>query len=444
MSKKTIATLIGIIVVLGGGIFVLYLFLFAEDPGDFVEELRNSFPFGREAPVEENGDPVGEEDDDEDDVSDEDHALREISRYPSVEDGAFAFTRDGNTYVRYISRNKGDLYEVSIDGTGHRELLTEEEGLFPGVYRALWINENTVILFISDNGSTNIVAVEFSEGEDSVTWSGTNFPSSTIDIALSPNKESLFYLVENEENVLGYRQTVNDAVSGSGMGEHVYASPIRDWIIEWPSQNMVTLTTKASGGVGGHMYTLNPHTGSQTHALRNINGLVTRTNTEGEYTIYNENTESGADTIMYDHVSRTHSPVDDLATLVDKCAWEQEGLVICARPTTLSAHTYPDMWYQGKTGFRDSFFEVMDANTGFLATLFVPTDENPSASVDAINITFDPQGRYIIFNNRNSGHIWSYDLGSADAFGDDIERSIIQEREEYDEREVLEFDNPKE
>jgi len=81
--------------------------------------------------------------------------------------------------------------------------------------------------------------------------------------------------------------------------------------------------------------------------------------------------------------------------------------VYCGVPTNLSGNL-PDDWYQGVTVFTDRLWRI-DLNE-HVATLVLDPVQIGKVSVDAVNLTVDPNEDMLIFMDKHSGALYAYDL----------------------------------
>ncbi len=412
MNKKGIvAVIIGVILVISGLILVLYLFFFAEDPEEVVQGLRDALPFGDRSSSIRDSDSVDVPDEPSRPV-DKERVLRRLSEHPVAEGGAYSFVKDGETYVRYISRGEGNLYELKLsEYEGHDTLLGNNEGLFSGAHKVSWIDENNVIIYSLENDGyvANIATVSFSEDGDGLVWSGGQLPDETLTYAISPEDRTFFYAIREDSGIRGF--TASFGSVGTVTGRHVFSSPFREWTADWPSRNVVTLTTKPSGHVPGHMYTLDPTSGSVSHVLRGIYGLTTNTNNDASFILYNESVGNGVSINFYDNQEKAHNNIKDIVTMADKCLWKEKDILICAVPASIPSATYPDAWYQGKVSFNDDGFKKVNISNNTVKKYFTPGDLRTGVEeMDAYELFFDDEKKNLFFIDKKTGHLWVYHI----------------------------------
>ncbi len=408
MNKKgVIVIIIGAVLVLGGLALFLYLFLFAEDPEDV---WRSVFPFGDRSVAVDREDPLPTPDDPAP-KDDRGLVLRKLSEHPVAEGGAYAFNRNGETIVRYISRGEGNLYEVSVTGEDHFLLLGNDKGVFSGAFKVSWSDEDNVIIYsLEDSGvDSRGAVVTFSEDEDGFMWSGGQLPDSTQTFAIAPDESRFFYAIKEGTGMDGFVSTFGNI--GSVSGQHVFSSPIREWVAEWPSRNTVTLTTRPSGHVEGHMYVLDPQNRALSHVLRGVEGLTTKTNSDASLVLYNQSLRNNLSLNLFALQERAHEEIKEITTLVDKCVWEKETSVVCAVPNTMPSGVYPDVWYQGRVSFNDANFKRLDTETKKVETFLTPKEVRVGfENFDAYGLFFDEAGDHFFFIDKKTGNLWVYEI----------------------------------
>lgn len=406
MNKKgVIIIVIGGILVLSGLLLVIYLFLFADDPDEGFQNIRNFLPFGEREYVVREPEPT--------DVNDEpvnsvftDQILRIISEHPVAENGFYVFTREDETYVRYISRGEGNMYEVNVTGEEHISLLNEDN-FFTGAQRVSWVDENNFMIFSLLEDKTKTVTVSLTQEEVGFNWNGKVLPENTLAYAVHPENNMFFYTTEsNNGGVDGYTTSFNGV-----SGKHLFSSKIKEWLIDWPTNGKITLTTKPSGYVPGHMYTLNTQNMDLRHTLRAVAGLTTLTNKNASLTLYNNNDNNDVSLRLLNHHEKSSSNISNIQTLTDKCVWKDQNVFVCAVPEKLTSGIYPDSWYQGKVSFNDSLFKEVNTETGqskdFLDIKEIIYDFD---YVDAYNLKFNELENHFFFIDKKTGDLWVYDL----------------------------------
>ena len=396
MNKRFIYIfLTGSLVVSGSFVFVIYLFFFADDSGSIFKGIRDSFSSKEEVAEEE-------------DVNDEKDIprIKKTSDHPVVDGGFFFLNNEENkNHVLHISRGKGEVYKTDLEKNETSLVYENKDSFLSGVFKTDWLNENYVVINqLVDSYNMKVSLIHFFEENEVLNAIKTDLPQKTNLSVSSPNKRSFFYLVEKGGGVEGFIRTIDS--SGNTSERYVFSSPIKEWLGSWSSENTINLTTKPSGYVSGHMYSVNSIDGAVSHTLRNIPGLITKTNKTGSLTIYNESSEDSFTLMLYDHRNNIKRKIDVVNTLVDKCVWENESVIVCAVPENIPPGIYPDSWYQGKISFEDLYLKKIDLENKKVEIIIDLKEEE--INVDVVNLETDALGKNILFIDKKTGHLWHY------------------------------------
>lgn len=396
MNKRFIYIfLTGSIVVFGGFVFVVYLFFFADEPRTIFKNIRLFFS-SKEEVVEEKT------------LNDEKNipSIKKMSNHPIVEGGFFFINDEENrNYILHISKQKGEIYKTNLKTTSTSLVYENKDSFLTDVFKADWLNKNSIMIHqLVDGNKVNISLIHLHEENKVSNATKTDLPQKTSFSVNSSNKKSFFYLVEKEGGVEGFIGTVDSSGRISERG--IFSSPIKEWLGNWSSENIINLTTKPSGYVPGHMYSINSIDGSISHTLRNVPGLVTKTNKAGSLTIYNQSSEDGFTLMLFDHRNNTKRKVDNVNTLVDKCVWKNENVIICAIPKDIPPSVYPDDWYQGKISFEDLYLKKINLKTKESLILF--NFKEKGVDFDSVNLVFDDIKESVFFIDKKTGLLWLY------------------------------------
>jgi hypothetical protein len=230
---------------------------------------------------------------------------------------------------------------------------------------------------------------------------GTFLPDDVIDVSVSPDASKIFYLLNVGENAVGTILNLAD-----NKKTQVFDSAFSEWLSYWPTSTMITLTTKPSYVVTGHMYTINTTTKSFTRVLGDIYGLTTLTSPNGKTVLYGD---SNLLLNTYDLTKKTSASVGVL-TMPEKCTWGSASDVLyCAVPTNLTAGQYPDTWYQGEVSFTDQIWKI-DLKTGATTMLVDPITVRGGEAIDGIKLSLSADGKYLLFVNKKDSFLWKLDL----------------------------------
>jgi hypothetical protein len=142
-----------------------------------------------------------------------------------------------------------------------------------------------------------------------------------------------------------------------------------EWLVSWPKEGTITLTTKPSATIPGFLYFLNSQTGNFSRVIGNINGLTTKTNRDASEVLYSDSL-SGTPKLYLLNVKSGERKLLLWNTLPEKCLWSNTDvkIVYCAVPKGFPTGDYPDAWYQGLVNFTDDIWMI---NTSTMASTLV-------------------------------------------------------------------------
>ena len=314
------------------------------------------------------------------------------------------------TAIKYIDKATGNIYQTFLDKVEERKFSAT---IIPKVYEAYLANNKSkkgmsvIMRYLKTDDKTietflGTLPVEVLGGDtESNQIKGSFLPNDINDISISPDTTKIFYLLNVGNNVVG---TILNLLDNKKI--QVFDSPFTEWLSFWPNSNMITLTTKPSWNVPGHMYTINPGTKSFSRVLSDVNGLTTLTSPNGKLVLYGNNNL----TLSIYNMSTKTSIVLGARTLPEKCVWGSgSDVVYCAVPKLINFGQYPDTWYQGEISFDDQIWKINVANgnaTMILDPILVPGGED----LDGIKLALDVSGKYLLFVNKKDSYLWKLDL----------------------------------
>ncbi|MDB5238825.1 MAG: hypothetical protein JWO00_160 [Candidatus Parcubacteria bacterium] len=346
--------------------------------------------------------------------------LRLLSTTPVGGYGASTTAR--TTIVRWVDRGRGNVYEASYDSSA---ILTVSNTVVPKIYESAWNRNLTAFvgsIFSTDNLSWTAVysqlvpqssttvptAVNNPSGQTALApfaLRGKRLPDQMITYAISPKKDRLFMLVNENGSGVGYVSTID----GSNV-TRIFTTPLTQVHAEWPTDNSIAITTNGSAGYTGFLYFVSPKTGVWTKILGPLLGLSTVSSHDGKYVLYSYSTNAGAVATNILSIAQTTSMDAGVRTLADKCAWGNNytTVVYCAVPSQMPSGTYPDDWYKGTISTVDKVWQI-DAPTGN-TTLVSSLIDHADRSIDAFNLGLEATDGHLFFMNKNDLSLWSLDI----------------------------------
>lgn len=335
--------------------------------------------------------------------------LRKISEEPVSGYSVFENTKTKRTDVHYILRANGNIYETYSDSDELRRLSITT---ITKVYESFWLPDNVrlIIRYLKDkseNIDTFSVKInpatttlnEFAGGVD-----GNHLPENITAVAINPVGDKIFYLTGNLKGSSGIISNPD------GLNKKlVFESPLIEWLVTWPKEEIITFNTKPSANMSGYLYFLNSQTGSFSKIIGGINGLTTNTSADASEVLYSNNI-SGTPKLYIFNVKSGESRALPWNTLPEKCVWGNTNVktVYCAVPKTFPAGDYPDTWYQGLVNFTDDLW-MIDTDT-MTSTLLLDIERDTNNNIDAIDLKLDKNDNYLFFMNKTNYSLWSLKL----------------------------------
>ena len=328
--------------------------------------------------------------------------LRQVTNVPTA--GGVVFDKSGKSYIRYLERVKGNVYETEAASI---KAVRLSNTTIPKIYEAFWnaAGGNVIARFLKDDGSIQTFSAAIApktggEGE----LRGEFLANDIKNLAISPSGNQIFYLINNSGGASGIVASF-DGRKKVG----IFDSPLTEWLGNWPNENTVALTSKAGAGSRGLLIFINAGTGTQDIVLSEINGLTSLGSADLKKVLYSES-DRGRFTARLLNVSDKSKGLFPLNTLPEKCVWSQvqKNIIYCAVPESIPSGSYPDDWYQGIVSFRDEIWKI-DTSTG--ATTFIMNlGDQSRIDFDAVNLTLNAKENFLLLINKNDLTLWEVQL----------------------------------
>ena len=398
MTKTFIYGIIALLIVIIGGFFAFF-FTWpgngnTNDSGTTGGFFSSLFPFSSNQNASEQ--PLFTGDNSASTTETAAPRLREVSINPVS--GGFLFERDGSDFIRFIDRATGHLYETEAAKTSVSRITNTT---VPGIQEALWVDENHFIVRYLDGDTIQTFYASLdpeTEGEQSLNG---HFISSFLRGTLDPVKENLFAVFTGEN---GSNLVVSDVDGGNS--RTVYSSPLTSWI-PLQSDKGLFVYTAPSSGFEGFLYQVVG--GTLTKIYGNVPGFTAKISSNGRYALAGSGNTNEAGISLIDINSGNIYPglVD---TLPAKCLFvpNEPTTAYCGVPNTLPDGVYPNDWLSGRVSTSDSIWKI-DFIEGTASFVINPEDE-VGQSIDVFNPSISPDGKYLLFMNKDDLSLWSLRL----------------------------------
>lgn len=288
--------------------------------------------------------------------------------------------------------------------TGHINQLYLDSGVegvvsnttIPSVYDALFDSKGSSLIYryLSEDNKTITSFLAHLGGESSEFLS-----SNIVDISISPDGTRFFYIIKTRNGVVGNIRSFKESKK-----TQVWTSPMVEVLSQWAGDKKIYITTKASSGILGDIFSLNIATGTINKVFGGVKGLTTLTNKDGSLILYGQALSSGYEMGIFDVKNRSVIETGQIG-LPEKCVWGETD-IYCAVPSVEMASGYPDLWYQGVSSFNDSFIKI-NPKTG--ESVYIANSEQVTP-VDATKLFLNKNNSKLFFINKKDGTLWSLDL----------------------------------
>ena len=324
----------------------------------------------------------------------------------SSADGVFVQNKSGAN-VMFVDRTTGNTFSFNTLG---RFLTRITNTTLPNISHSFFANNGATVILqsVDENDNINTYSAQFVPTKTASTTKvseigllGSFLPKNIEVFAVSPSTNKIFYLVPQNGGVDGFIANPDNS--------HVvkiFNAPLKEWLVSWPNESTIILTTKPSNNVAGHSYSLNTKTGSMSEIIGDITGLTVSMNSTLTQLAYSDDTN--ALNILY---TKDNSVVHtSVSTLAEKCVWSKKTVntLYCAVPNSIASASYPDAWYQGLVTFTDSIYKI-NTQTGTAQIVSRPFEEF-TQSIDATNLSLSSNEDYLLFTNKKDYTLWSLGL----------------------------------
>jgi len=306
-----------------------------------------------------------------------------------TEDPVAGVTFVGTSTLRYVDRGTGHIYEESVNAY---DLSKISNTTIPKIYEATWlVSGKSVIYQQLENGVVKsklikILDTNIGTSTDSLREISIEFlPDNIKGLKVAPSTNEFAYLQDNSNT--------QSLVTINGSGP--FFVPGRGWVLDWPSTNTLSLTTKASYQSSGYNYDVT-RAGGLSKKLGNISGLTTKSNSS--WILYSD----FVGTLGFNSLNRKTSTTTPLtpATLPEKCVFLAENTALCGSPSNLGGSQYPDVWYQGLVSFDDNIV-LYNLEMGESEIIYTPQEP-----VDIVDPVISSDGQYLMFINKKDLSLW--------------------------------------
>lgn len=318
-------------------------------------------------------------------------SLRKLSTSPVA--GAVMISRDGATYVRFVERGTGHVFEINL-ASSITERITGTT--IPRTARAIWSPQGSRVVLITETtgGDTRIFAgtIERTDEGEGV-LNTTELESAARNITFASTGESVYYVTPSSGGSTGYEHNLKTNVRTVR-----FNSVLRDITVTW--EPAVVAYTTPTAHMRGYAYA----GAGFTRLFGGVNGLMVMPTANYRIVSYAENNSLISRTDTLDGIPFA------IPVFPEKCAADpvRSTLLWCGAPSTLTPGAYPDLWYEGAISFNDNIWQV-DVTTGNVTLMSVPS-EAVGEAIDITDMQVGDAGDMLLFINKKDGALWVQEI----------------------------------
>lgn len=332
--------------------------------------------------------------------------LRKVATFPVVGVSSL-INKNKETMIRFIARENGHIFEMPTDSTTRKRISNTT---ILRIQDAFWLKgaDRFIARFLDEDSSeaesfyARIINEE--QIENANTLDGSFLAKNMEEIIYFENKDKIFYTVPGGKGSLG----IISNPDGSKKVQ-ILDLPLSEWRIQWPEEDTIALTTKASFNVPGYLYFLDIDTEQMKNILSNTNGLTTLVRSDAKKVLF---THNQADRLLLSVLDVKDGKVTDLPlwALTEKCIWSEKNnsIIYCGVSSLVPKGESLDLWYQGLISFSDSVWKI-DIETQTAKVLVNPVDV-VGEEIDLIKPNLSENEDYLFFINKKDFNLWQLKL----------------------------------
>jgi Tol biopolymer transport system component len=304
---------------------------------------------------------------------------------------------DGKT-VKYYSRLNGQVWESAFDGSALKKISSTT---LNSLIKVLWSpDKEKVIGVFSENDKIKKYFYNYANNQSALLNENIGY------VAFSPDSKKIAYQFTDPS---GGQSNISVSSPDGTNWKNIFKTRLDNLIVEWPSQDKISLRQPISGLAQGILYALNSQSGDFSKILSDLFGLNVKWSPKADKILYSSTDERG----RHPQISLTDDKGANfkdlkMSGLVDKCVWSNDDrTVFCALPQDISANaTWPDDYYKGLVILSDDFYKI-NLETNEKTKIAGSTEQ---AGYDAQELFLSPKGDYLFFVNRADGLLYSLKL----------------------------------
>lgn len=301
-------------------------------------------------------------------------------------------TGETTTRIRFVERGTGHIYETTSE-TGVFERISNTT--IAKARNSVWSDDGHFVLIQFEEDQTGNLKSFLAGVEENRTETeeldGFFMEDNLRSPVFSPSGTMLAYLVETRGgSEVRVFDTETEEVSV------VFQSPVSEWVLSWPNEEGLVLTTSPSGISRGFSYKKPLGVGGFEKVVGGFFGLTTKVSPDN-LVIFSAFSGNSVHLFQKRGGENINLSPD---TLPEKCS-SLDGVFVCGVPNSIPSGLYPDNWYKGNVSFNDSVWALYP-NSGFSDLLY-----SEGGVFDVVKPQISDDGGLFLFVNKKDSGLWA-------------------------------------
>ena len=330
---------------------------------------------------------------------DRDHQLKEDGKYWEIR---YIATKNNHVYRKYnFSLKEERIANVTI----------------PKIRSVHFFDKNNyIITYLNNENVLKTYSVQLSKKEPDElqrnledekksllkNFRGIFFPDNILSLKVNKKTKEVFYLIDSYAG--GSIGFLSD--SKNSKIKQVSRLPLKEWNFYWIDKNKLLFITLPSYVTESLSFSLDLNNNRFTKINYPVVAGNLLPNSDGSKVLYSGYRNKHFRLFSISGKERKTS-LFSLRTFTDKCVWSKDNIfAYCAEPSYVGDFQ-PDQWYKGKKYFADKIF-ALNTDTNEVIEIFTPKDD--SEVFDIVDITLDPEEKFLYFKDKKTDFYWSLDL----------------------------------
>lgn len=312
------------------------------------------------------------------------------------------------TLARYIDQTDGHVYDLPLDVPGAIPRVVSNVTI-PGGARAVWLQQgNAAVMQYLDGNTVKTVYLGFPPASTTAGTLPTTIkflPDNIVDIAASPDGNSVAYLLSTANGADGYIAKYD----GTG-AKKLFSLPLSQLLISWPAQSTLLVQTKSAAGVPGIAFSVSAKSGAVV-PLVYADGLTATANPLLTEVIYQMQDGATTPTSYSHNVKSGLNYKLSFNPFPEKCIWSGVELntMYCAAPLQNEPANYLDLWHQGAASAADTIY-LFNTASDVASILVIPGTENGATAADISQMSLSPDEHYLEYVTKGDRSVWGVRL----------------------------------